>query len=66
MTSRLLTFDEVSDRTGIPKATLRWLRAQGRGPRMGLLAGRLRAREEDVDAWVEAELGATATGTKIA
>lgn len=61
MARRLLTLDEVSEKTGISKATLRWLRANGRGPRMGILAGRLRAKEEDVDAWIEQELEATAT-----
>ena len=61
MTGRLLTLDEVSEKTQISKATLRWLRAQGRGPRMGIVAGRLRAKEVDIDAWVEAELAATDT-----
>lgn len=56
---RLLTLSEVSEKTGIGVNTLRWLRQQGRGPRMGVVAGRLRAKEDDVDAWVEAELAAT-------
>lgn len=64
MAGRLLTLNEVSEKTGISKATLRWLRAQSpaRGPRMGIVAGRLRAREEDVDAWIDAELAATSKG----
>lgn len=60
---RLLTLTEVSDMTGVPVATLRWLRAvhPERAPRMGKLAGRLRAKESDVRAWVEQELAATST-----
>lgn len=62
MADRLLTLDEVSEMTGIPKTTLRWLRAQQRGPRMGVVAGRLRAKESEVAAWIDQELAATSTG----
>lgn len=59
MARRLLTLNEMSEKTGISTATLRWLRANDRGPRMGIVAGRLRAFEEDVDEWIEAEIAAT-------
>lgn len=59
---RLLTLDEVSEMTGISKSQLRWLRQTGRGPRMGLVSGRVRAKESDVEAWIESEIASTATG----
>ncbi|MFC0707857.1 helix-turn-helix transcriptional regulator [Cellulomonas uda] len=62
MTRKLLTLDEASERTGISKAQYRWMRQQNRGPKFGLVAGRLRIFEDDLNRWIEQELAATATG----
>ena len=58
----LLTLDQAAERTGISKATFRWLRHQDRGPKFGVIAGRLRIYEDDLERWIERELEATATG----
>lgn len=49
----LKTMDEVSEMTRIPVATLRFYRHQGnKGPRSGLVGGRVMYREQDVLAWI--------------
>lgn len=53
MSRRILRYPEVSARTGIPVATLRWYRQQGVGPRTWLLGGRVVAYEDEVDEWLE-------------
>jgi predicted DNA-binding transcriptional regulator AlpA len=55
MAARILTFDEVSERTNIPIATLRWYRAKRIGPTTFRLGGRVMARENDVDEWIQAQ-----------
>jgi predicted DNA-binding transcriptional regulator AlpA len=52
MTSRLLTLDEVAERTRTPLATLRYWRSRGEGPPTFKLGRRVMAFEEDVDSWV--------------
>lgn len=55
MSRRILTLDEVSERTGVPVNTLRFYRAtRSGGPKTFKLGGRVVALEEDVDAWVSA------------
>jgi predicted DNA-binding transcriptional regulator AlpA len=49
---RLLTLDEVSERTRTPLATLRYWRHMGQGPPTFKLGRRVVAREEDVEAWI--------------
>jgi excisionase family DNA binding protein len=49
-----MTMDEVSEETRIPVNTLRWYRHRGEGIRFAKIGGRLMARREDVEAWVEA------------
>jgi predicted DNA-binding transcriptional regulator AlpA len=61
MTAKLLTLDEVSGLTHIPIATLRWYRAKRIGPRTFRLGGRVMAREDDVEAWIEEQYAADAT-----
>jgi predicted DNA-binding transcriptional regulator AlpA len=54
---KLLSTAEVSDRLGIPEATLRYWRHRGdAGPRCGRLPGTRRVvyREADVLAWINA------------
>lgn len=53
MVTKLLTLDEVSELTHIPVATLRWYRAKGIGPKTFRLGGRVMAREDDLDAWIQ-------------
>lgn len=59
MAAKILTLDEVSERTHIPIATLRWYRAKRIGPKTFRLGGRVMAREDDVDEWVEAQYAAS-------
>ena len=53
MTVKILTIDEVSERTHIPTNSLRWMRQKGTGPRSGKLGRRVVYRESDVDAWID-------------
>jgi predicted DNA-binding transcriptional regulator AlpA len=55
MSRRILRLQEISDRTGIPLATLRWYRHRGIGPKTWKLGRRVVAYEDDVDAWVAAQ-----------
>ena len=57
--TKLLTFNEVSELTNIPIATLRWYRAKGMGPKTFRLGGRVMAREDDVEAWIQAQYAAS-------
>ena len=61
MVAKLLTLNQVSELTHVPVATLRWFRAQNIGPKTFRLGGRVMAREEDVDAWVQAQYLASTT-----
>ncbi|WP_061269189.1 helix-turn-helix transcriptional regulator [Cellulosimicrobium funkei] len=54
----LLSLAEVSDRYGIPAETLRWYRKVGRGPKSFKLGRRIRYRETDCEAWVQAQYDA--------
>ena len=59
----LMTLEEVSAATGVPVATLRYIRATKpeRGPRLFVLAGRVRAKRGDVEAWIEHQYRSTST-----
>lgn len=52
---RLLFIGDVSEWTGIPVETLRYWRQLGRGPKSARLGGRVRYRESDVQAWIDAQ-----------
>lgn len=58
MKRTILTIDEVSARTRIPKATLRYYRSIGEGPRTWKLGRRVVAYEDDVEAWIELQYSA--------
>lgn len=58
MTRSILRLPEVSDRTGIPLATLRWWRHQGIGVPTFKLGRRVVAYADEVDAWVAAQRAA--------
>lgn len=57
---RLMTMDEVSEETRIPTSTLRYYRHKGTGPRFAKMGGRLMARREDVEKWIDAMFEASA------
>ncbi|WP_137120925.1 DNA-binding protein [Segeticoccus rhizosphaerae] len=54
MARRIITLEQVSERTGVALNTLRYYRATGKGgPKTFRLAGRVVADADDVDAWIE-------------
>lgn len=55
---RLMTLEEVSEMTRIPVNTLRFYRHKGSGPKFALIGGRLMAKRETVEAWVDAAFDA--------
>lgn len=52
MNRRILKFEEISERTRIPLATLRWMRHRGEGPPTFRLGRRVVGYEDECDAWV--------------
>ena len=60
--SNLLRTAEISDRTGIPVATLRWWRHRGEDPRSFKLGKTVFYDTDDVAVWVESEKAKTAKG----
>lgn len=65
VTTRPLTTDEVSERTGVPGATLRYFRYLGTGPRSYKLGRRIVYDLADVEAWVAAQKKATSAGGTV-
>lgn len=63
---RLLTMDETSEVTRVPKSTLRFYRHNGTGPRSFKLGGRVMYREEDVEAWIEEQYQAASVTSQPA
>jgi predicted DNA-binding transcriptional regulator AlpA len=53
--TKLLRLPEVAELTGVPQATLRFWRHEGRGPKSAKLGRRVVYREVDVLAWIEAQ-----------
>lgn len=49
---QLLTLEEVSEITRVPVNTLRFYRHRGTGPKLAKVGGRLVAKREDVEKWV--------------
>ncbi len=64
MSRRLLTLDEVSEVTRVPKNTLRYWRAQQpqQGPNLFRVGRRLVCFEDECLAWVESQRRATISG----
>ena len=52
--NKIITFSEISEKTGVPIATLRYWRNRnnGSGPPTFRLGGRVRAYESEVDDWI--------------
>lgn len=61
MSRTILTLAEVSERTRIPLATLRFYRATNAGPNLWKLGGRVVAYEDDVEKWLNEQYEATST-----
>ena len=57
MNEAILTLAEVSERTRVPLATLRFWRSMepGKGPKTFKIGGRVVAKASDVDAWIDAQ-----------
>jgi excisionase family DNA binding protein len=60
--AELLTIAEAAEFLRAPVATLRYWRHLGTGPRSFRLGRRVLYRRDDLQAWVEAQLGRSATG----
>ncbi len=58
----LLSITEAADLPRAPVATLRYWRHLGTGPRSCRLGRRILYRRDDLQAWVEEQLGRSATG----
>lgn len=54
MTTDIMTLSEVAEFTRVPVNTLRYYRSTGGGPRTFRLAGRVVAKRDDVQAWLDA------------
>ena len=59
MIVKLLTLDKVSELTHVPVATLRWYRSRKIGPKTFRLGGRVMAREDYVEAWIQEQYAAS-------
>lgn len=57
--TKLLRLPEVAEMTGIPEATLRFWRHEGRGPHSAKLGRRIVYREADVLAWIDEQFAAS-------
>lgn len=55
MARKIMRLPEIAEYTGVPIATLRWLRHRRQGPTTWVLAGRVVAYEDEVNAWVESQ-----------
>jgi predicted DNA-binding transcriptional regulator AlpA len=58
----ILYTEELAARLRRPKATLRYWRVNGEGPRSFKLGHRIAYKAEDVDAWIEAQYAKAAGG----
>lgn len=66
MQDRILTIEEVAEKTRKPVATLRYYRSRGGGPASFRLGRRVVYREADVDAWIDAMRAADRNGLPAA
>ena len=58
---KILTLDEIAAKTGMPKATIRFYRATGKGFKTFKIGSRVVALESDVSAWLQAQYDASTT-----
>lgn len=59
MARKILKLEEISQQTGIPLATLRFMRHRGDDIPLWKLAGRIVAYSDEIDAWVETQRNAS-------
>lgn len=64
--SDLIRIREVHALTTVPVSTLRYLRAEGKGPRSFKLGGRIVYKRQDVLDWIEAQYSADAPEAETA
>ena len=57
-----LTTRQVSERTGVPEETLRWWRAEGRGPRSFNIGRKVFYLDDDCDEWERQQYENTVRG----
>lgn len=57
--AQLLRYEDVSDLTGVPVATLRYMRHAGTGPRAFKLGGRVCFKRADIESWIEEQYAAS-------
>jgi predicted DNA-binding transcriptional regulator AlpA len=62
MDRKLLRLEEISTRTGVPLATLRYYRHRGEGPPTWRLGRRVVAYEDEVDHWLDEVRRSVTTG----
>jgi predicted DNA-binding transcriptional regulator AlpA len=53
VSEKLLTIPQLSRETGIPENSLRFMRAQGRGPKSARIGRRVMYRRADVERWID-------------
>lgn len=58
-----LTVEEVSQRSGVPSATLRWWRAKGTGPRSFRIGRKIVYDADVIDAWIQRRKAQTSVGS---
>ena len=63
MARNILRLPQISERTGVPVATLRYWRQAGEGPPTFRLGKHVASFEDDVDAWLEEQATSSAKGT---
>lgn len=62
---RVLKIPQVSEKTGVPPATLRYWRHLGTsGPKSFKIGGRVAYLESDVDAWLAEQYAGAKGGTR--
>lgn len=66
MDDEIITTDEVSRLTGIPKGTLRYFRSKDRGPESFTLGRRVVYRRSAVERWIAEQEQATRRGGGVA
>jgi predicted DNA-binding transcriptional regulator AlpA len=59
--SKLLTLTEAGGRLRKSPAAMRWMRHQNVGPQSAIIGGRVMFREEDIDAWIDAQFAEQAS-----
>lgn len=61
MDRKIMTLQEVSERTRVPLPTLRYWRHTGEGPTTWKLGGRIVAYADDVEQWLQEQYEASTT-----